>query len=77
MPCYDPIAESQELAEESRRRREQIAKLEAMLCGTLTLLTVMGAMDKINYKKTGISEQEYRHWWRAHCKRDFERSNKK
>jgi len=74
MPCYDSRNDPNEYCKELQR---DIDKLEAMLCGTLTLLTVMGAMDKINYKKTGISEQEYRHWWRAHCKRDFERSNKK
>ena len=68
MPCYDPRDRS-----EADDARNDLAKVEAMLCAVLTRAASMGGLHSalgINERESGISQDELLEWWAEHQRKD-------
>jgi hypothetical protein len=87
MPCmtewpHETVARQ---ATEIAKDRNQLARVEAMLCGILTTLsdtTQFGAgddewfdsfLDRLDYKEIGVTRAELLAWWSHHREKDEKR----
>ncbi len=81
MPCYDPPTEAEE--EEFRRLEKQkeidkvtlsnAEKVEAILCGLVTLLSPGMVVKALDWNKVGVTKEEFETWWKQHQKKDSDR----
>ncbi len=80
MPCYDARDEPSSVREETRKESaDQIAKLEAMLCGMLTVwrdegFSMLQLKKLFNEAETGIHFNVLVEWWKDHQRRDERKS---
>jgi len=80
MPCYDPGASSQAHYEEVKKLRDDLNKVEAMLCAIIDVLhkhKIIGPIvEEINAKEAGITANDIAIWWRDHKVKDAMRKRK-
>lgn len=78
MSCYDTPTEAEE--EEFRRLEKQkevdnitlsnAAMVEAVLRGLVTLLSPVMVNNALDWKKIGVTSEEFFAWWNEHQKKD-------
>lgn len=79
MPCYDTQSSYND-GSAINRYRDQINKLEAMLCSCFTYLEKGHDFESFlqyrNKEESGISDSEIRLWWKMHKQSDMIRKSK-
>ena len=72
MPCYDNgynyNSKYDPDAYAVRALRKRIERLEACLCGVMTVNPKI--VDKIDWKEVGITKEQHMAWWKRHQEED-------
>ena len=83
MPCRDYYSEGEELRMEQQataKLKKQNDKLTRMLCAITTTIEEEGELFHFltltNWKESGVTEDEYREWWRRHKIEDAKRKER-
>ena len=77
MPCYDPGASSQAYYEEVKKLRDELNKVEAMLCAVVNVLVdnklIIPVVEAIDTEETGVTPNDIAIWWTIHKEKDAKR----
>lgn len=82
MPCYDERSSPSYIYDnELKPIQKKLAKVEAMLCGVLTVLEGFDAgngklsnvLQNIDYKEMGVTRTQVEQWWTNHKAEDARR----
>jgi len=80
MPCYDPGASSQAHYEEVKKFRDELNKVEAMLCAVVNVLVdnklIIPVVEAIDTEEAGVTPNDIAIWWTTHVKKDLERKER-
>ena len=72
MPCYNGDENTNWVERNtSDRLRDQIEKLEAVLCGVMRVDPTI--VNKIDWSEVGITKRQHMAWWRVHKEEDERR----
>jgi hypothetical protein len=72
MPCYDGRPSASEEAADNRAyaAEQKTEQVEAMLCGMVKAFGFDHVVAMVDWQKAGVTEQQFRDWWKAHRERD-------
>lgn len=75
MPCSDGNPEwNGRYPSEMKATKEKLAKVEAFLCGVMTVLektkNITSVLNLIDYKEGGFKMAEFEEWWIEHKRED-------
>lgn len=75
MPCYNSEDEEDDAAalREASVNKILVQKLGAVLCGLVKAEGIDFITSVVNWKETGVTEEYFRIWWKAHQSQDAKR----
>lgn len=74
MPCYDPDSSPAAYGRRLDALRDELNKVEAMLCAVVTILhknkLIIPVVEQIDPKEAGVTANDIALWWRDHKVKD-------